>query len=287
MPRRGRPGFTQLPSSRTGIHFANAISEQRRLQHPNSLIGSGLALGDADGDGLVDVYLNRLDGPNALYRNLGDWRFEDIANQAGVAAPDRAATGAVFADVDGDGDLDLLVTALGGPNALFLNDGSGVFTEHTVAAELESHHGSTTITLADVDGDRDLDLYVANYKAANAEDLFRPQERSFDRVVRQVGDRWEVVARFREHYRVRILPELDIVVRSERAEPDMFYLNDGTGRFEQISFTSGRFLDEGGNPLTWEPDYFTLTARDSTTLTATGTPISTCAATLRIRITSG
>ena len=55
-----------------------------------------------------------MDGPNVLYRNLVGWRFEDVTEAAGVAAPDRFSTGAVLADLDGDGDLDLLVTAMGG-----------------------------------------------------------------------------------------------------------------------------------------------------------------------------
>lgn len=88
---RGRQqgGFTQLSSWRTGLEFANGLSQEMLLGNRHLAHGSGVALGDADGDGLLDVYLARTDGPNALYRNRGNWRFEEIAEQVGVAAPNR------------------------------------------------------------------------------------------------------------------------------------------------------------------------------------------------------
>src|SRR5213078_3935216 len=89
--------------------------------------GSGVALGDVDGDGWCDIYFARLDGPNVLYRNLGNWKFEDITAAAGVGCPEQYSTGVAFADVDGDGDLDLLVNSIGGGTRLFLNDGKGRF----------------------------------------------------------------------------------------------------------------------------------------------------------------
>ncbi|MDJ0767033.1 MAG: VCBS repeat-containing protein, partial [Myxococcota bacterium] len=260
--RFGGQGFTQLESSRTGIVFQNSVSERLMERNRHLAQGSGVALGDVDGDGLVDIYFARIDGPNALYRNLGNWRFEEVAADAGVDAVDRYSTGATFADVDGDSDVDLLVTAIGGPNSLFLNDGSGVFSDATESSGLVSNRGSMTMTLADVDSDGDLDLYVANYKVRTVNDIYGPRELQFNRVVRRLGDRnYEVVSAFREHYRVQVREDLDVVVRSERGEPDWFYLNDGAGRFQPVTFTSGRFLDEHGNPISDVPDYFALSAK--------------------------
>src|SRR5439155_21080141 len=131
--------------------------------------GSGVALGDVDGDGWCDIYFCRLEGPNVLYRNLGNWKFEDITSKAGIACPDQYSTGAVFADVDGDSDLDLLVNSIGGGTRLFLNDGHGKFTESKNSG-LDTKLGSTSMALADFDGDGDLDLYVANYRTTTFKD---------------------------------------------------------------------------------------------------------------------
>ena len=258
--RRG-PGFTQLDASKTGIDFANSVTESQMEQNRHLAQGSGVTLGDVDGDGLIDVYLARIDGPNALYRNLGDWRFEEVAEASGVSAPDRYSTGTAFADVDGDSDLDLLVSALGGPNALFENDGTGSFSERSAEVGLASDRGSMTMTLADVDGDGDLDLYVGNYKTLSIDDVYEPRVRAFDRVVREVGDSFEISPAFRDHYRLDVREELGLLVRRQRADEDWFYLNDGLGNFESVSFTSGRFLDANGAPIAEAPDYFVLSAK--------------------------
>src|SRR2546422_677455 len=173
----------------------------------------------------------------------------------------RHSMGAVFADVDGDGDLDLLVSTLGGGVALLMNDGHGVFTERTAEAGLASRSGSMTMTLTDVDGDGRLDLYVANYKPRSAMDVYPPQERAFNQVVRQVGKRFEVVPRFRKDYRVVDRPEYGMVSMQQRADPDGFYLNDGRGHFTLVPWTSGRFRDENGKPLAAAPEYFGLSAK--------------------------
>ncbi len=260
IPRRGRAGFARMSPTKTGVDFQNVANSEEAILNQNLVLGSGVALGDVDGDGLVDIYLARTEGPNVLYKNLGGFRFADITADAGVAAPDRYSTGAVLADIDGDADLDLFVTALGGPNALFINDGTGHFTERTSEAGLESDRGSTTSTFADVDGDGDLDLYVSNYKLVNATDLFADEELLFDNAVTQVGeDEWEMVPKLRDHYRFeRVDGEW---VRTELADVDWFYLNDGAGRFDMVPFTSGRFRDEHGKPLMRPPRLFGLAAR--------------------------
>src|SRR5947207_10695645 len=261
VPAWGGPGFSELPASRTGLRFTNIVTLDSALWNRHLAQGGGVALGDVDEDGLPDVYLTSNEGANALYKNLGGWRFRDVTAAADVAMNRRQSTGAVFADVDGDGDLDLLVSTLGGGVALLVNDGRGVFTDRTAEAGLSSHAGSMTMTLTDVDGDGHLDLYVANYKTRSAMDVYPPRERAFDQVVRQVGQRFEVVPKFRNDYRVVDRPEYGLVSMQQRADPDGFYVNDGTGHFTLVPWTSGRFRDENGKPLAAAPEYFALSAK--------------------------
>ncbi|HVR37294.1 MAG TPA: VCBS repeat-containing protein, partial [Methylomirabilota bacterium] len=164
------PGFTRLPPGRTGVLFTNQLARERYTTNQIYLNGSGVALGDIDGDGWVDVYLCGLDGPNVLYRNLGDWRFEDITASAGVACEDLDATGAVFADLNGNGHLDLAVSSIHGGIRIFFNDGGGRFKPRTADRPLNPGRGGMTLAFADVDGNGTLDMYAANYRAATIRD---------------------------------------------------------------------------------------------------------------------
>ena len=127
-----------------------------------------MAAGDVDGDGWCDLFFCGLGGGSRLYRNLGHWRFEDITLGAGVACTNLDATGAVFADIDGNGTLDLIVNSIGGGTRVFLNDGHAHFTPSPQA--LNPNRGGTSLTLADVQGNGRLDLYVANYRVSTLMD---------------------------------------------------------------------------------------------------------------------
>jgi hypothetical protein len=259
---RGQDGFTRMEPSRTGVRFQNFVSDSALLGNRIIGQGAGIALGDVDGDGRVDVFLARTEGCSALYRNLGDWRFEDITNTAGVGACDRNSTGAAFADVDGDGDLDLVLLATRGPNAIFLNDGHGHFTEHRNLGLDTTGRGGTTIAMADVDGDGHLDLYIANYKPFTLEDSLPPQQRAFNQMVRQLGpNKYEIVPEHRSEYKLAMRPDMGGLRMTMRAEPDQFYVNDGAGHFTRVSLTAGRFLDRQGRPLAEEPESFGLDAK--------------------------
>jgi hypothetical protein len=150
----------------------------------------GAAVGDIDGDGLVDLYLTRLVGRDTLYRNAGG-RFEDITEAAGLGAFERHTNGAAFVDVENDGDLDLYVTAIGRAddplNAryfLFINDGAGHFTEAAVergaALDEPQNHSGGSIGVGDYDRDGYADLYVTEW-------LPRATTRPFDRLLHNRG----------------------------------------------------------------------------------------------------
>src|SRR5947199_7031143 len=108
----GKTGFFRLPPESTGIAFTNFVGDIRSITNRNLLSGSGVAAGDIDGDGLCDLYFCSLGTGNALYRNLGNWKFENITASAGVACLGQDSTAAVFADIDGAGDLDYVVNSL-------------------------------------------------------------------------------------------------------------------------------------------------------------------------------
>ena len=120
-------GFTEMSPLLTGVTAINNIGEKEVLENQHLMHGSGVALGDINNDGWVDIYVPRLKEKNILYLNMGNWKFKDVTEEAGVSCPNRYSNGSVFADVDGDRDLDLIVTALGGPNSIFVNDGNGNF----------------------------------------------------------------------------------------------------------------------------------------------------------------
>jgi hypothetical protein len=236
-----KAGFTLLDGSITGVTFTNTLSEERIMANANLLNGSGVALGDYDGDGLCDVYLCDLSGKNALFRNLGNWKFTNVTDSAGVACPNQTSTGAVFADLNGDSRLDLLVTSMGGPNACFLNEGQGHFTNVTEVAGLASKLGSTSMALADIDGNGTLDLYVANYGATS---LLRSGGALSFRMV----DGKPVVSG-RNAKRIKIIDG----IMYELGEPGVLYVNDGKARFHLVSWTDGTFMDQHGKPLAEAP----------------------------------
>lgn len=247
-----RAGFTRLPAGQTGVAFTNVLSDERSIANRNLLSGSGVAAGDVDADGKADLYFCGLDSNNKLFRNLGGWRFEDITDQAGVACAGQDSTGAAFADVDGDGDLDLLVNALGGGTRLFKNEGGGRFRETTAEARLASRHGSMSMALADIEGDGDLDLYVCNFFPTTIKDQPRarfsitPMEGR--PVVTAVNGRPATDADLTNRF--VFTPSGEVL---EYGQADDFFRNDGQGRFSRISFTDGTFLDEDGRPLNSAP----------------------------------
>lgn len=246
-----KAGFSLMPSLGTGVTFTNVIRESTYFTNQIYLNGSGVAAGDVDGDGLCDVYFAGLDGPNALYRNRGGWKFEEIAARAGVRCDGLWCTGVALADIDGDGDLDLIVNTVGQGTHIFGNDGRGNFAP--LGPVLNEGKGGMSLALADIDGDGDLNLYVVNYRTSTLRDMpntrFRGKNRDGVMVLETVNGRSvtepDLVGRFTLDPQGRV---------EERGEAHVLFINDGRGHFTAESLTSGRFLDQDGKPLK-EPLY--------------------------------
>jgi enediyne biosynthesis protein E4 len=148
----------------SGITFLHhAVNEETKnfmLTHYDH--GNGIAVADVDGDGLYDIYFVNQVGGNELWKNLGDGKFKNITQEAGVALIGRISVAAAFADLDNDGDQDLFVTTVRGGNALFENDGHGHFKNITKEAGLDLVAHSSGAVFFDFDNDGLLDLLVCN-----------------------------------------------------------------------------------------------------------------------------
>lgn len=252
----GGSGFQALPSSQTGINFNNRLTRDDVDENRHYLNGSGVAAGDINGDGLVDLYFAGLGESNRLYKNLGGMKFEDITDQAGVAREGYYSTGAVFADVNGNGYLDLLVTALDGENVLHINDGDGNF-EKDENSGLGSSFGSNTMAFADITGNGYPDLYITNYKEKSVKDIYTTRELDWQNILNEPlinpEDPYTLIPPFDEHYEL-VRHEGNLVGISEVGREDELYLNRG-GKFEKISNTEEIFLDEYGEPLGLQQDW--------------------------------
>ena len=252
-PPASAPGFQRVPATGTGIGFTNAPPGGRKLSNQVLYNGCGVAAGDVDGDGWCDLFFCSLEGRSHLYRNLGNWRFVDITDEAGVACPGLLTSGATFADVDGDGTLDLLVNSYGGGTHLFLNDGHGHFQEQTNAG-LARRYGATSLTLADIDGNGTLDLYVANYATSSLADhpdtQFTVEMVNGKPVVMAINGRPTAV---NPELRERFVVDPARGTIRQMGEPHVLYLNQGGGVFAPQTWTGGRFLDEAGKPLAAAP----------------------------------
>lgn len=241
------PGFDAVSNDVSGVLFTNTLPIANLVTNTVYHNGSGVALGDVDGDGWCDIYLGNLMGPNALYRNLGGWRFENITESAGVACERLDTTGVSFLDVDGDRDLDLMVNAVNRGTSLFLNDGKARFREFTDFAGLRNRQGSISFGVADMEGDGDLDVYVTNYR--NVTLLDEPNTRF--RLRRTQNGGVELVAiddipiddpRFRGRFEV--VPGKGI---RENGQEDALFRNKGNGTFEKVPWTGGAFLNADGS----------------------------------------
>lgn len=254
----GRTGFTLLTAAQTGVAFTNQLDELAAATNRVLLNGAGVAVGDFNNDGHVDLFFGGLTSSNVLYQNLGNWKFRDVTKEAGIVIANRYCRGAVFADLNGDDWLDLLVSTVGSGVLCYINAGNGTFAERTQPAGTGSRHGSTTLTLADIDGNGTLDLYIGNNRAEDIRDRGRVD-------LHLVKGQVVVPPTLKDR----------IVVRDgqilEYGEPDQLMLNDGKAHFTPVSWIDGRFLDEDGKRLTQPPLDWALTVafRD---LNADGAP---------------
>jgi hypothetical protein len=186
MDRLGRPDYCSPRNYKTPARdvlyrndgdgrFSDVSAESGVREVPGT--GLGVATGDLDGDGLLDVFVANDGMPNRLWRNQGELRFEDVAMVAGCGVDAnglaKAGMGVTLVDLDDDLDLDVLVCNLKGESDSFYRNEGGWFSDHTATVALAAVSKPFTrfgLALADFDQDGSLDLYQANGRVERAPD---------------------------------------------------------------------------------------------------------------------
>lgn len=253
--------FTTIPSSETGIYFANEIPESSAM---NSMVyeyfynGGGVAVGDVDNDGLPDVYFTSNLKSNKLYRNKGDFKFEDITETAHVKGSFGWTTGVTMVDINADGWLDIYVCKSGKgkiknrENELFINNKNGTFTEAAAQYGLNFSGYSTQASFFDYDKDGDLDMFLLNHNVTpintNNPEEFKMKENELvgDKLYRNDNKKFTDVSRkagiignslgFGLGVSVGDLNQdgwPDVYVANDYVEQDYLYYNNGDGTFSE------------------------------------------------------
>ncbi len=163
--------FEDLSPNDTGIDFSNQLNEDSQFNIIEYLYfynGGGVAVGDINNDGLIDLYFSSNQGPNKLFLNKGNFKFEDISSTS-ISGLGNWKTGVTMADVNGDGYLDIFSCGVGGykgftgQNQLLINNGDLTFEDKTEAYKLSFQGFSTQAVFFDYDKDGDLDMYLVNH----------------------------------------------------------------------------------------------------------------------------
>ncbi len=250
--------FKLLSSAETGIDFINEVIETDEMNietYEYIYNGNGVSVGDIDRDGLLDVFFSSNQGDCKLYRNLGEFQFEDITEQAGISTS-NFCTGTVMADVNNDGFMDIYVCK-DNPffsdeereNYMFMNNGDGTFTESAEKMGINNNGFSSMASFFDMDNDGDLDLFVGNHPI-NFEDDIRKfsvheinEARSTDRLFKNNGDETftdvtEEAGVGSHSFALSIASTdfnrdgyTDLYVCNDYFGPDFCYINQGDGTF--------------------------------------------------------
>ncbi len=242
----------------SGITFSNDLMEDEKLNYftyPYLYMGGGVAAGDVNNDGLIDVFFTGNIVQDQLYLNQGDFKFENVTQQAGIIELKNSwSTGVSMADVNSDGYLDIYVCRSGSfhdkSNLLYINNGDGTFIESSREYNVADTGNSVQGSFLDFDNDGDLDLYVANYppldfkapnfvyssnqklpKLATSDQLYRNDGSSFTNITEQAG-----VLNFGLTLSATVSDInndgwSDIYVSNDFASSDIMYINNQDGTF--------------------------------------------------------
>ncbi len=249
---RGETMFTMLPPESTGVRTENQYADPQMKgdlfqQYNGGSVGTGVTIGDFDNDGKPDIFVVSKTESCRLFRNLGNFKFEDVTDKAGVGDKGDAARiwkfGATFVDVNNDGLLDIYVCRFDAPNLLYINQGDGTFKEMAHAYGLDVKDSSVMAAFCDYDRDGFLDLYLTtNMLGTTTNDggrrgyLFHNQGNG---TFQNVTDKAGMDVRARSHsatwwdYDNDGWP--DLYVACDYGVPDALYHNNRDGTFTDVS----------------------------------------------------
>ena len=253
--------FSNPAPENTGILFSNDLTETddlNILDYLNFYNGGGVAIGDINNDGLVDIFFSGNQIKNKLYLNKGNLKFDDITEKAGVAGNSTWNMGSSMVDINGDGFLDIYVCAVvgingfAGHNELYINKGDGTFTEDSEKYGLDFDTYSSSAAFLDYDLDGDLDMYLLNHAVHTQESYGKADTRlkrnlqTGDKLLKNNNGKFVDVSEEAGVYGGSNGYGLgiaiadfnqdgypDIYVGNDFHEDDYYYLNNGNGTFTE------------------------------------------------------
>ncbi|HRI79005.1 MAG TPA: CRTAC1 family protein [Cyclobacteriaceae bacterium] len=255
--------FKRITSAQSGVTFTNSVDENFHNFFDFFAYvynGGGVGIGDINNDGLADIYFTGNEVPNKLYLNLGNLKFKDITESAGVQGNGKWNNGVTMVDINKDGLLDIYVCKGGyhdeeaqRRNLLFINQGDLTFKEQAKEFGLEEPGYSIHASFFDMDNDNDLDVYITNRpdtfdlplsemvrqkkltSSSTRDRLYRNDNGKF----LEVGVKAGIVNNF--GYALSIVTSdvnndgyTDIFVANDFAEGDYLYINQRNGTFKEM-----------------------------------------------------
>jgi len=245
---RGKTMFVPLPPDETGVRTDNRFDDPKMWgelyqEFLMGSIGTGVAIGDYDGDGRPDIFIvTKTDGCR-LFRNLGGYKFEDVTDKAGVRGPQGAWNlGATFVDINNDGRLDIYVCRFNAPNLLYVNQGDGTFKEMAHAYGLDVTDSSVMASFSDYDRDGWLDVYIttnmlniSTHPAGQRGYLFHNnRDGTFTNVTERAGISGETQSHSATWWDFDNDGWPDLYVANDYGVPDRLYHNNRDGTFTDV-----------------------------------------------------
>jgi len=225
----GRVGFRTVDADESGATFRNELSVASAAENQVLLNGSGVAAGDFDLDGFTDLYFCGLESDNVLYRNLGGFRFQPVKDNGVTSCPPVPSTSSTFADLNGDGYLDILVGTLGQGLIVLMNAERGGFSKSAIALPEGDSLAIYSTPMTDIDRDGDLDVYLATYRSTSIRNnpglKFKLGFANNVQTLESVTDSKTGTQYDNGRFYIRDGEVL------EAGTPDYLLINDGTGKF--------------------------------------------------------